>query len=175
MTKYFLVPLIVGALTGCSSKKQQTDADVKNEIQQQLDKCVQAVSTKNIDLYMDMIPEDFVIKDNSGETISREQQKEYTLRDWAIIDATLSNKFVVDSLFRYNDSAIVYTAQEWKRLMFQRDGKTKDTVLTTQRHREIWKKTPKGWLNYEVAELGGAIYINGKPYIDSNDSKTLKN
>lgn len=148
----------------CAAKKNQTDTAIKTEIQKQLDKCVLAVTTKNIDLYMDLIPEDFIIKDQSGEVISREKQKEYTLRDWSIIDTTLNNKFLVDSIKAYGDSVIAYTSQKWERLMFRQDGKTKDTILTTQKHIETWKKTAKGWLNYGVTELGGEIFINGNLY-----------
>ncbi len=148
----------------CKTKSIQTDTEIKIGIQKQLDKCVQAVTTKNINLYMDLIPEDFIIKDQSGEIISREKQKEYTLRDWSIIDTTLNNKFVVDSITTYGDSVIAYTSQKWERLMFRQDGKTKDTILTTQKHIETWKKTIKGWLNYDVQELGGNTFINGKLY-----------
>lgn len=130
----------------------------------QLDKCAKAVETKDINLYMELIPEDFVIFDERGDTITREKLKEYTLRDWSIIDRTLSNRFVADSLRAYGDSSIVYTSQRWERLMFRKDGITRDTVLTTQRHIETWKKTGKGWLNYDVKELGGQIFINGKEY-----------
>ena len=149
---------------GCKAKNSQSEPEVKIAIQNQLDKCVEAVNSKNINLYMDLIPEDFVIKDQSGEIISREKQKEYTLRDWAVIDTTLNNNFVVDSIQTYGDSAIAYTSQRWERLMFRQDGKTKDTILTTQKHIETWKKTPKGWLNYEVKEIGGEVYINGILY-----------
>ena len=149
---------------GCKTEKNQTDTEIKNDIQKQLDKCVQAVTTKDINLYMDLIPEDFIIKDQSGEIISREKQKEYTLRDWSIIDTTLNNEFVVDSIKTYGDSVLAYTSQKWERLMFRQDGKTKDTILTTQKHIETWRKTAKGWLNYEVKELGGDTFINGKLY-----------
>jgi len=140
------------------------ESEIISEIQGQLDKCAKAVETKDIDLYMDLIPEDFVIFDKSGETITREKLKEYTLRDWSIIDTTLNNKFTADSIKVYGDSATVFTSQRWERLMYQRDGVTKDTILTTQRHIETWKKTKKGWLNYDVKELGGQVFINGKEY-----------
>lgn len=156
----FCFPIVI--FLNCKSKSIQTDTEIKLDIQKQLDNCVQAVNTKNINLYMDLIPEDFIIKDYRGEIISREKQKEYTLRDWSIIDTTLNNKFVVDSITTYGDSVIAYTSQKWERLMFRQDGKTKDTIITTQKHIETWKKTPKGWLNYDVQELGGNIFINGK-------------
>ena len=148
----------------CSCQAQKNPDQVKAEIQAQLNKCVKAVNNKNIDLYMDQIPEDFVIYDEKGEVITREMQKAYVLRDWAIIDTTLSNRFWVDSLQLMGDSAIVFTSQKWERMMFRPDGINTDTVLTTQKHRETWKKTAKGWLNYDVKELGGEIYINGLRY-----------
>jgi PBP1b-binding outer membrane lipoprotein LpoB len=151
-------------LVSCSTNLKQSEMQIKDEIQKQLDKCVKAVETKDIELYMDQIPDDFLIYDESGEIITREKQKEYTLRDWSIIDRTLSNHYVADSIKISGDSAIVFTSQRWERLMFQRDGKTKDTVLTTQKHVETWKKTKNGWLNYDVKELGGEIFINGKKY-----------
>ncbi len=151
-------------LVGCSEKNLQSESQIKEEIQYQLDKCVKAVETKDIELYMDLIPEDFVIYDESGEIIGREKQREYTLRDWSIIDRTLNNKYIADSIKVSGDSAIVFTSQRWERLMFQRDGETMDTVLTTQRHIETWKKTKKGWLNYDVKELGGQVFVNGIEY-----------
>ncbi|MBK9689703.1 MAG: hypothetical protein IPO65_18970 [Saprospiraceae bacterium] len=46
---------------------QQQNADqVKAEIQEQLNKCIKAVNSKDIELYMDQIPEDFVIYDEKG-------------------------------------------------------------------------------------------------------------
>lgn len=150
----------------CMTNTRQSETQIKDEIQKQLDNCVKAIEAKDIELYMDLIPKDFVIYDESGEIITREKQKEYTLRDWSIIDRTLSNQYIADSLKITRDSAIVYTSQRWERLMFQRDGKTKDTVLTTQKHVETWRKTKKGWLNYDVKELGGQVFVNGKEYLN---------
>jgi len=141
-----------------------TEEQVRNEIQASLNQCVLAVSTKNIALYMDGIPDDFEIKDENGELITREMQRQYALRDWSIIDTTLHNQYLIDSLEVLGASAIVFTSQKWQRLMFQRDGITKDTVLTTQKHKEIWKKRKGKWANYFVEELGGEIYLNGKEY-----------
>lgn len=148
----------------CSRNGNQSDLQVKQDIQDQLDKCVRAVNSKDIELYMDLIPDDFIIYDQSGEVISREKQKAYTLRDWSIIDRTLNNEYVADSIRVNGDSAIVFTSQRWERLMYQKDGKTLDTVLTTQGHIETWRKTKLGWLSYDIKELGGKILINGKEY-----------
>jgi hypothetical protein len=71
----------------------------------------------------------------------------------------------IDSIqYPSKDSVLVYTSQHWERMMYQRDGITTDTVLTTQRHQEIWKKTPKGWFGYNIIELGGEVFVNGNKY-----------
>ncbi|MCB9081502.1 MAG: hypothetical protein H6555_07315 [Lewinellaceae bacterium] len=162
--------LLLLLLTNC---KQDNDplfsAEEKQAIQQtiqaEINAMIVAVSTKDIETYMRQMPADFIIYDENGEIISREKQREYALRDWSIIDTTLHNEMVVDSIsFVSRDSIFVFTSQRWERLMFRRDGITKDTVLTTQRHRELWKKNPQGWMGYTVEELGGSIFINGEKY-----------
>ncbi len=138
---------------------------ITNEIQELINDGVEATTTKDIERYMSLLPADLVIYDESGEIISREQQREYALRDWAIIDTTLNNWMKIDSIqFHSSDSLHVFTSQRWERIMFRRDGVTTDTVITTQGHREIWKKNEKGWFGYDILELGGRIWINGEPY-----------
>jgi len=137
---------------------------IYTQVKMSLDEGVEATRTKNIDLYMKNLPEGLIVFDESGEVISREAQRKYALRDWSIIDKTLDIEVLIDSIYISRDSLFVYTSQRWERMMYQRDGIATDTVLTTQRHKETWKKTVKGWFGYEVEELGGKIFINGIPY-----------
>lgn len=140
-------------------------AAIREEIQNKLDLGVQATREKDIDLYMELLPKDLVIYDESGEVITREMQRNYALRDWAIIDTTLSISATLDSIhYLSRDSLQVFTSQRWERMMFRQDHVTLDTVLTTQRHLETWKKSSAGWLGYSIEELGGEIYINGELY-----------
>ena len=141
----------------------------KSEIRKTIGKKVQdgviATRDKDIDTYMAQLPEVLLIHDEEGKVISREQQREYTLRSWEIIDTTLFIEVLIDSIhFSGRDSVIVYNSQRWERLMYQQDGITLDTVLTTQRHRETWKKNNQGWFGYTIEELGGEIFINGQPF-----------
>jgi hypothetical protein len=117
--KCFLLSAIF-LLLSCNSNIGKSDSQIKNEIQTQLNKCAEAVEMKDINLYMELIPKDFIIYDENGEVISREKQREYTLRDWNVIDKTISNNFIADSLEVFGDSAIVYTSQRWKRLCFKK-------------------------------------------------------
>ena len=164
--------LFILVLTSCDSKEKieltETEKQsIRTEIQKEIDELILAVSHKDIETYMNKMPKDFIIYDDGGEIITREQQKEYALRDWSIIEKTLSNEMRIDSIdFVSPDSIFVFTFQKWKRMMFQRDGVTKDTVLTTQYHRELWKKDKQGWVGYDVLELGGEIFINGEKYTD---------
>ncbi len=63
---------------------------------------MEAVNTKTINLYLDLMPPDFVIKEQTGEIISREKQKEYIVRDWAIIDTTLISQMALIQYERNN-------------------------------------------------------------------------
>lgn len=163
--------LLMTALCGCQveQKRAALTVDEKNAIeasvQKEIDTMIGAVTTKDIETYMRKMPEDFVIYSEDGDVITRAQQRAYALRDWSIIDRTLKNEMSIDSIqFMERDSIFVFTSQRWERIMFRRDGVTTDTVVTTQRHKELWKKRPAGWIGYDVQELGGEIYINGTKY-----------
>lgn len=126
---------------------------------------VRATWEQDIEAFMDGVPPDYRIQDESGEVITREQLRANTLRNWAVIPRTLDLTIVVDSLELTSDSvAIVWNSQRWERLMGRPDRLGEDTVLTTQKHRETWRLTNGRWLNYVIEELGGEIFVNGKPY-----------
>mgnify|MGYP003521039165 FL=1 len=166
MNKFFTLITMSFVLFACNQNSQKSQDEIKTAIQQELDKCVEAVNSKNITLYMSLIPTDFELTNENGQIITREEQQAFILRDWSIIDTTLHNVYVVDSIDIYPDSVIAFTSQKWERLMFQRDGLTKDTVITTQLHRETWRYNSSGWMNYGITELGGKIYINGELYVE---------
>ena len=166
MNKFFTLITMSFVLFACNQNSQKSQDEIKTAIQQELDKCVEAVNSKNITLYMSLIPTDFELTNENGQIITREEQQAFILRDWSIIDTTLHNVYVVDSIHVFPDSVIAFTSQKWERLMFQRDGLTKDTVITTQLHRETWRYNSSGWMNYGITELGGEIYINGELYVE---------
>ena len=166
MNKFITLITMSFVLFACNQNSQKSQDEIKTALQQELDKCVEAVNSKNITLYMSLIPTDFELTNENGQIITREEQQAFILRDWSIIDTTLHNVYVVDSIHVFPDSVIAFTSQKWERLMFQRDGLTKDTVITTQLHRETWRYNSSGWMNYGITELGGKIYINGELYIE---------
>lgn len=162
---------IILLLVQCKSNNKDTNLTQKEKeniigsIQNEISIMIQAVNNKDIETYMKKMPDDFVIYDNSGEIITREKQREYTLRDWSIIEKTLNNEMNIDSIdFVSKDSLYVFTSQKWKRIMYRQDGIIKDTILTTQLHKELWKNKKNRWISYDVEELGGEVYINGQKY-----------
>ena len=163
--------ILLNLLISCNSNKSISElsltqkAEIKEQIKKEIEEGLKATRTKNIELYMSQLPNDLILIDENGKLISKEQQRENTLRDWAIIDTTLNIEMKIDSIrFLKKDSVIVFTSQSWERMMFQRDGIKTDTVLTTQKHRETWKRNDIGWFGYYIEELGGTILINGKEY-----------
>jgi hypothetical protein len=162
MKKFFALTFFL-ALAGCASQPP-AEVDVKALIQASLDRTSRATSSEDIDAYMAELPPDFSIVDESGEIITRDKQKEYVLRDWSVIEKTLDLTQVIESLEVNGETANVITSQRWERLMQRPDKSGTDTVLTTQRHRETWKFVNGRWYAYEIVELGGEIFVNGRPY-----------
>lgn len=160
----FATLLLALALSACASPLAITRESDRAQIQASLDRVSKATFDKDIDTYMSLIPEDFVLRDESGELISRETQRANILRDWSIIPKTIALQNTVDRIDFDGDTATVYTSQRWERLMLHRDGIGTDEVVTTQKHKELWRRTPKGWFGYDIEELGGEIIVNGKPY-----------
>jgi ketosteroid isomerase-like protein len=156
--------LAVLVLAACQSPRSADLATVRQEIEASLQRTTQATRSKDIDAYMAEIPAEFVIAEESGSVTTREQQRENILRDWSIIAETLSLTNVVDSIELQGDVALLTTSQRWERLMLQRDGQSTDHVVTTQKHRETWRRTNRGWQAFQIDELGGEILINGQPY-----------
>lgn len=159
-------PLLVVVL-GCGPQPAARGADLaqaRQEIEGAIQLSIAATRAKDIDAYMRTFAPGLAILDERGDTISVAEQRANTLRDWSIIVETTDITMVIDSLAVAGDSATVFTAQRWARLMLQRDGITRDTVVTTQDHREAWVHTRAGWKQARVEELGGTITINGRPY-----------
>ena len=95
MMNRLFIAVVFFAFVGCNSKRdvvvlsKNEKNEIRKVIKKELEKGVEATRIKYIDLYMGQMPDDFVIFDESGEIITREKQKENTLRDWKIIDTTL--------------------------------------------------------------------------------------
>ena len=137
---------------------------VRSKITAALARSAQATKTKDIDAYMASVPEDIAPRDQSGKIMTRNQIRAGVLREWSTITKTISINEVIDSINVNDNSAIVYTSQQWERLMLEQNSKTVDTVLTTLRRRELWRNTSNGWFRYTAENLSGKVFVNGYPY-----------
>jgi len=169
MNKFFVPIAFFLALAGCATRPSAEVNRVKALIQASLDRTSRATFAEDIDAYMAELPPDFSIADESGEVITRDKQKEYVLRDWSVIEKTLGLTQSIESLEVDGTTASVVTFQRWERLMQRPDKSGTDTILTTQRHRETWKFVGGRWYGYEIVELGGDIFVNGKRYIPGDN------
>jgi hypothetical protein len=135
------------------------------EIQKELDDSVEATRAKDIDRYMQHIPTEMTVQTNQpGKTMSRDQLRRDVLRQWSIITDTVLIFNRIDQIDIHGDTATVWTSQRWERNMYERDGKTIDYIVSTQKHREEWRKVDGHWRGFTIQELEGEIFINGKPY-----------
>ncbi len=131
-----------------------------------LQRAARATAEQDIEAYMAELPAEFVIRDTSGAVITREQQRAEVLRDWSIIPRTLSLSVSLDALELRGETAIASTDQRWEREMLRRDGAGVDTVLTTRRHRETWRRFSGRWFPCEIEELDGEVFVNGVRWVE---------
>jgi hypothetical protein len=157
----FFLSLAVSLAVGCATPGNEASA-IRKAIEASLSRTVRATQDKNIDAYMEELPPDLRIYDNSGREVTRDQQRADVLRDWSVIARTISLSHTVDSLEIRGDSVLVSTSQRWERMMLRRDGSGQDLIVTTRKHKEVWKKFQGRWLGYDIEELEGELFINGE-------------
>jgi len=163
--------VVILALAGCGVREtaqsdQCSPEAVRADVEHVLAAVTLATIAKDIDAYMRLVPEDSVIDDTSGERVDRNMLRANVLRDWAIIPETLRLEHTVgDITMNGCDEAVVMVDQAWERTMLRPNNEPgTDRILTTQRHRETWRRTPEGWRGFEIEELGGEIFVNGERY-----------
>jgi ketosteroid isomerase-like protein len=142
----------------------QSPKAAQAQIQARIDASLDATRAENIDRYMSFIPQDWALHDASGAIVRRDDLRRSVLEQWSIIDKTISLQVHIDRLELHESNATAWTSQRWERLMHERTGPALDDVVTTEKHEEHWHFTGGQWWCYEVKELGGEIFVNGKPY-----------
>lgn len=140
-------------------------AEARAAIEAAISRSLAATRNQDIDGFMASFPDNWSVVDGEGHQIDKKQFRVNTLRDWKIIARTIAIDEKIESLKLDSPTrATVFTSQRWERMMYERDRKTQDHIVTTQRHRETWRKDQSGWKPYDVEELGGNVWVNGKPY-----------
>lgn len=167
-TRKLMWLLLAGAFAGAHGQAAPADPNkIRAEISAQIDKMAAATRAKNIDSYMECVPPDFLLKQDDGSTIGRDGLRAHVLEMWSVIPETKSLTVQIDRIEPAGPGeATAWTSQRWDRTMMSRDGKSRHDVLSTEKHRERWKVLKGQWFSYDVQELSGNIWIDGKPYVD---------
>jgi hypothetical protein len=163
--------LVLVALAACHPSPRPPDpCRVRAEIEAVIAQAMQANRAKDIDGFMATFDDEFILDSNEqadrGRTIDRSALSADILRDWSITVRFYEVEQWITAIESVtNDTAVIETNQLYHRTFSKPDGSPgEDDVMTTQRHRETWKKRADGWKLARVEELGGAIYVNGRPY-----------
>lgn len=139
---------------------------VRQAIENESDHAALATKRKDMDLYMEGVPDDYRIVDDDGSITDKARLREKQTQAWALITRTNKLDIVVTDLKLGCEGtcAFVKTDQLWDRQMLGKDGVTEFNVVTTQKHNEKWELRGSRWRQTFIEELGGTVTVDGKPY-----------
>lgn len=137
---------------------------VYEAIGDEIDFTLAATRDKNIERYMETVPDDYRIVEENGSITGKDALRAIQLQAWSIIPRTnaIQQNITGFQLGCGGTCATVWTSQRWDRQMFGRDGKSEHNVVTTQDHKEHWQLRGSRWTNTAIDELGGTIVVDGK-------------
>jgi hypothetical protein len=132
---------------------------VRSAIEAEIEKGVNAIMKKDMDTYIDQIPDASLGDNPSTIALARDAVRESLREEW--LKTTTRNISVdIESVESAADSAIVVSTMKWDRIMKTADGA--DTVISDIKHRELWRLTGKGWRSFKVLSMSGTRTTNGK-------------
>jgi hypothetical protein len=125
-----------------------------------------ATKTKDMDLYMETVPDDYRIVEDDGSITDKAALREKQMQAWALITRTNALEIEITgfTLGCGGECALVKTDQRWDRQMLGKDGVSEFNVVTTQAHDERWELRGSRWIQTDIKELGGTTMVDGKPY-----------
>jgi hypothetical protein len=137
---------------------------VTQAIRDEIGHGISATKAKNMDQYMEQVPDDYRIVEDVGTISDKALLRAKQEQAWAII--TRTNALTIDvtkvTLGWGGECATVWTDQRWDRQMLGKDGTSEHVVVTTQQHIEQWKLAGSRWVNSKIVELGGAVTVDGE-------------
>jgi hypothetical protein len=147
----------------------------QRDIQAAIDQQIEELAAMDIDAATRLMPKDFSIRLLDGTTLDRgqaiagmRQEKASVLR--VDIDRTYTH---IECLHLAGKEAIVYTKQQYVRTVPDLKNGSPHEIITSVRHREIWRYTEDGWVTKRIDELEqGQTYLDGKPYGRANQARS---
>lgn len=155
------------AATACPAvpDRELLSAAIYRAIGDEITHGILATKTKNMDLYMETVPDDYRQVEEDGSITDKAGLRRMQEQALAIIPRTNRLDIAITGfqLGCDGETATVWTNQLWDRQMLGRDGTTEHNVVTTQKHLEEWALAGSRWINRSLEELGGTITVDGKP------------
>jgi hypothetical protein len=139
---------------------------VERAIGDEIQHGILATTRKDMDLYMETVPDDYRIIEDDGSITDKARLREKQTQAWALITRTNALDITITgfALGCGGECALVKTDQRWDRQMLGRDGVSEFNVVTTQKHDERWQLRGSRWIQTDITELGGTTMVDGKPY-----------
>lgn len=139
---------------------------VRHAIADEIQHGILATTSKDMDLYMEGVPDDYRIVEDDGSITDKAALRAKQTQAWALITRTNALDIAVTgfALGCGGTCAIVKTDQRWDRQMLGKDGVTEHNVVTTQRHDERWELRGSRWIQTDIKELGGTVMVDGEVY-----------
>ena len=113
-----------------------------------------AYARQDIDAFLDNLEPDFSAEPLRGPASDKATVGAAVRARMATVDSS-EIQVVIDSLSVHGDTAEVYNHQRFSRVVRDSDGVAR-RMVTTQRHFERWRRTPRGWRIFFIRELGEA-------------------
>jgi hypothetical protein len=154
------------ALTIAIPDEPRLTGAVRQAIEDEIQHGLFATIEKDMDAYMEGVPDDYRIVEDDGTVTDKARLRELQTQAWALITRTnrLDIRVTGVKLGCGGECAFVKTDQLWDRQMLGKDGKTEFNVVTTQKHDEKWEVRQSRWRQVSIKELGGTVTVDGKPY-----------
>lgn len=164
------MPLMLAALALHATAPIPDEARLTRAVQQAIADEIQhgilATTSKDMDLYMETVPDDYRITEDDGSITDKAALRAQQAQAWALITRTnsLDIRMTGFQLACGGTCARVKTDQRWDRQMLGKDGVSEFNIITTQNHDERWEIRGSRWVQTGIKELGGTVMVDGKPY-----------
>ncbi len=135
--------------------------ELRWQIESEILRVHEAIRAEDIGDYMEVVPPDLELR-GGAMAADRQQVREEVLRGWEGVQQTHLIEATVERLERRRDGAVdVWYAQRWDRTQVMEDG-APHRVLSERRYRETWRRRGVRWFRYEIEDLGGRVWVDGR-------------
>src|SRR5262249_45585033 len=140
-----LLPVLFAACHAAPPQSPATTCDravVRDEIEAQIARSMKANREKDIETFMAIFDDDIHVG-----AAGPDQVRADILRDWGIIVRFYEVERWITAMESVSaDTAVIQTNQLYHRTFSRPNGEAgEDDIVSTQRHRETWRKRPTGW------------------------------